>query len=126
MLVTCLLPKGPFTIDPFVVHIYQMDKITTKNRSCELTLRARLRSTQTGRDLVTRRDFQVFESALRVPESKFWKLCEPGESKCFAAVKYWKILHQEQLCWLLKTEKSRRSKSHPVCFTFDGCDRVNK
>jgi hypothetical protein len=41
----------------------------------------------------------------KVPESKFWKICVPGESRGFAAMKFWKILHQGQLCSLLKTEK---------------------
>jgi hypothetical protein len=33
-------------------------------------------------------------------------------------MKFWKILRQEQLCLLLKTEKSRRvTESHPFCGT---------
>jgi hypothetical protein len=31
----------------------------------------------------------------RVPESTIWKLSVPGESRCFAAMKFWKILHEQ-------------------------------
>ena len=56
--------------------------------------------------------FKFLKVHKRGPESKFWKPCEPGESRCFAAMKVWKILHQGQLCLLLQFEKSR-----PVCLT---------
>jgi hypothetical protein len=54
------------------------------------------------------------------PESKFWKLCEPGDwrVKMFCCYEILEIIASGAILFefLLKTEKSRRvTKSHQVC-----------